>query len=237
MSTQQTIQQPNPEIEIRAFGIKVILRNLRIMTKYLTMPVIIVALYFGYDYYSKAEQQAKLDVGHKKATHLINTWNPISDIADLTKDGVQFIRDNQASTLHFYVNLKIDRLSTATNVSYLWHRAKLYIINADMENDIKSVEEALADLDAAEQLLSNTEKLSLADIKYLTETHNMQQYIERTRLNAFAFGYLFSTKKADKEIYRSKINALQEKLGDCEFQQKKDNRNLRIMEVLGCDVK
>jgi hypothetical protein len=134
------------------------------------------------------EQKKKFYLQHEFISPIIDAWDNIHDIEDMSKKSVKKVREGIDDAIFRYESLKVDKLSMATQVTWQYHLARLKVIEADKYSKINSLEVAIHWLNEAKSNSNKTELLTPDDMKFINNIR-MNTRIKRTLLNAYALSF------------------------------------------------
>jgi len=172
------------------------------------------------------EQYDNVTTQHDYVRKVTDKWDNIKSMDEDTND-VDFVRQNIHTALA-YTDLKTDKLDLAMQVVWLWHSAKLKVIEADITNEYRVIGDALTSLTQAEALIKESKKKP-KDIKFLNDK-NYGYRIKRTKLNVFALAYHIKSLPEDK----ADADKLLKIIGGCEKLRKQSTEHRKILTSLGC---
>lgn len=196
------------------------------------------AVFEKYDRWSRPEyyeQHDKFHAQHKFVKEVISEWNTVRDISDTIKKNVIAVRNGHKDSLEGYRTLKVDKLSLSTQITWHYHLAKLFIIDADITDKISSVDDAITNLQRVEELRSKGH-LTPEDITFLGNIRILRK-VNRTYLNAHALGYLISKANNDQSTAENHLNQVEfriKDLGGCTDLRTTEVYHLKLREGIGC---
>ena len=174
-------------------------------------------------------QYDNLKSQHKFVRDVADQWDNIEDINNLDNNNVQNVRAGLFDALERYEVLKTDKLDIASQVVWLWHLAKLKVIEADISDDYNAITRAITYLKQAQKRSTDPDKLKPYDIEFLT-VNKYNSKIRRTMLNAYAMAYFIQGVDSD----RQKAMVLLKIEGGCEQLKKSSLYHKKIISALGC---
>ena len=179
----------------------------------------------------KFEQNQKFLLQHAYVSPIIDAWDTIHDIEDRTKKNVKLVRERIDDAVNRYEQLKVDKLSAAAQITWMYHLARLKVIEADKTAKINALEVAINWLDRAKVKSNETDKLSVADMKFINDI-GMNTRIKRTKLNTYALFYHIS----DDIKYYHLAAELLEDIGGCEELISTYLYHVKIANALQCSI-
>ena len=139
-------------------------------------------------YKEEYEQKQKFYLQHKFISPIIDAWDTIHDIEDMSKKSVILVRKDIDDAVLRYENLNVKKLSMAIQITWQYHLARLKIIEADKDSKINSLEVAVKLLVQAKLNSNNPETLTSNDMEFINK-NGMNARIKRTLLNAYALSF------------------------------------------------
>ncbi|WP_147302273.1 hypothetical protein [Thalassotalea euphylliae] len=137
------------------------------------------------------EQKEKFSLHHQFISPIITAWDTIHDIDDVSKKNVRLVRDNIDDAVLRYENLKVDKLSMATQITWKYHLARLKVIEADKTSKIAPLDMSVKLLEEAKTNSNDTDNLTVKDMDFINGIQ-MNTRIKRTLLNSYALMYHIS---------------------------------------------
>ena len=137
------------------------------------------------------EQKQKFLLQHEFISPIIDAWDTIHDIEDMSKKNVTLVRDQIDDAVLRYESLNVDKLSMAIQITWKYHLARLKVIEADKSSNINALKVAIKWLEEAKLNSNNTDELTVDDMNFINNK-GINTRIKRTLLNSYALLYYIS---------------------------------------------
>ncbi|MCF6441056.1 hypothetical protein L1077_16590 [Pseudoalteromonas luteoviolacea] len=180
----------------------------------------------------KAWKQYDLYAEKQKAVQsVIENWNRIESIDDISKTEVKSIRASIKGALQRFKNLDISELPRINEV--IWHHdlARLYNIQYDITQDEKYFNKAIEHLDIADDIASGDTppKLTKAEIIFF-EKYKISHEIQWTYLASYSINVALG-----KQQYLAKLDELKTYFGGCKALLDESLDHKRMLKGIGCE--
>ncbi|KGJ89523.1 hypothetical protein [Colwellia psychrerythraea] len=232
----------NESVLVKFFGAEFSFTGIKTIKKFFQYGLVVLAffiifqteisvLFNKYIHPEKHSQKQHLNEYHNDVLLILEAWDSVIDIDDRSKKSVAFIRENIDMNLARYGKLQTNLLSEVNQITWLFHAARLKIIEADITSDRKAIMEAVTLLKKAKDKSNDPVKLTKEDTKFLKRI-NINKLIKRTSLNAYALTFHI-TKDI---IYSGLANNILMDLGGCEELSSSYFYHEKIANAINCTV-